>query len=255
MKRAVLSLSGGMDSTCLLINLLANGFSEVQAIGFDYGQRHKVELQKAQKNVEYLQDQGFNVKYQTVDLTTVGSLLDSALTNTKEVPEGHYEDDCMKDTVVPNRNIMFGSIVYAVALSISSKTNKDVAIALGMHGGDNAVYLDCRPESVEAVRHAFEISNWGSEKIKYLAPYLETNKEGILKQCLIDCEFLDLDFDTILGNTSTTYKPTKDGKSEGKSSSDIERIEAFINVGRQDPAEYTKPWEEIVAHAKSILAQ
>lgn len=255
MKRAVLSLSGGMDSTCLLVNLLANGYSEVQAIGFDYGQRHKVELEKAQKNIEYLQDQGFDVKYQIVDLTTVGQLLDSALTNTKEVPEGHYEDDCMKDTVVPNRNIMFSSIVYAVALSMASKNNKEVAIALGMHDGDNAVYPDCRPESIQAVRHAFAISNWGSENVKYLAPYLETNKEGILRQCLTDCEFLDLDFDTILGNTSTTYKPTPDGKSEGRSSSDIERIEAFINIGRVDPAEYTKSWDEIVAHAKEILAQ
>ena len=253
MKRAVLSLSGGMDSTCLLVNLLANGYSEIQAIGFNYGQRHKVELEKAQKNIEYLQDQGFNVKYQIVDLTTVGVLLDSALTNTKEVPEGHYENEEMKDTVVPNRNIMFSSIVYAVALSLSSKGNNEVAIALGMHNGDNAVYPDCRPESVQAARHAFEISNWGSENVKYLAPYLETNKEGILRQCLVDCDFLDLEFDTVLKNTSTTYKPTKEGKSEGKSSSDIERIEAFININREDPAEYTKPWEEIVAHAKQVL--
>ena len=146
-------------------------------------------------------------------------------------------------------------MVFAVALSMANKHKKEVAIALGMHAGDDAIYPDCRPESIEAVTKAFMVSNWNSKSVVYLSPYLEMNKTSILRQCLIDCEFLDLDFNTILQSTSTTYSPTKEGLSEGKSSSDIERIEAFINIGREDPAEYTKPWEEIVAHAKQVLAQ
>ncbi len=255
MKRAVVSLSGGMDSTCLLVNMLAKGNSQIKAISFDYGQRHKVELEKAKVNIAYLQDKGFDVEHHIIDLTSVGKLLNSALTHTKEVPEGHYEAEEMKDTVVPNRNIILSSITYGIALSWAIKNKKEVSIALGVHAGDNAVYPDCRPESIEAVRHAFSISNWDSELVSYKTPFIETDKEGILKQCLIDCEFLELDFDTVLKNTSTTYKPTPEGKSEGRSSSDIERIEAFIKIGRIDPAEYTKPWEEIKAHAEEVLSK
>ena len=256
MKRAVVSLSGGMDSTCLLVKLLAEGYEEIKAIGFDYGQRHKFELEQAKMSVDYLKYRGHNIDFQIVDLSSLGGMLDSALTNTKEVPEGHYENEEMKDTVVPNRNIVFSSIIYSIALSMSSKAGgKEVAIAMGMHAGDNAIYPDCRPESVEAAHHAFKISNWGSEKIVYKAPYLKMNKAGILKDCLNECKFLGLHFDTILKYTSTTYAPTPEGLSYGKTSSDIERIEAFIEIGRKDPIDYVGGWENAVKHAKSVLGK
>jgi 7-cyano-7-deazaguanine synthase len=253
MKKAVVSLSGGMDSTCLLIELLAQGYGEIKAISFDYGQRHKVELEKASLSVQYLKKKGFNITHNIIDLTTVGALLNSSLTHTKEVPEGHYEDETMKDTVVPNRNIILSSIIYGIALSWATEDRSNVEIAMGVHAGDNQIYPDCRAESIQAVKYAFTISNWDSHLIDYKTPYLILNKEGILLGCLDNCALLGLDFDTILKNTSTTYKPTPDGKSEGKSSSDIERIEAFINIGRTDPAAYTKPWQEIVSHAMSVL--
>jgi 7-cyano-7-deazaguanine synthase len=253
MKKAVLSLSGGMDSTCLLVHLLANGYDEVKAISFDYGQKHKRELELAGKTVKNLQARGYNVTHHIVDLTSVGKLLDSALTSSTAVPEGHYEQDNMKATVVPNRNVIFGSIVYGIALSMSTQLDSQVDIALGVHSGDHAIYPDCRPESVEAVEKAFEISNWGSENVEYIRPYIDSDKEGILRDCLNNSASLGLDFDEVLVNTLTSYNPDAHGRSSGKSGSDIERIEAFIKIGRKDPIEYTDSWDEVVAHAKEVL--
>lgn len=253
MKKAVIALSGGMDSTALLVNLLAKGYDQIIAVGFDYGQRHRVELEKAAENIRYFQSEGLNITFRVVDLTSISSMLDSALTFSKEVPEGHYEDEDMKDTVVPNRNKMFSSVIQAVALSLHTQTNCKVEIAMGIHAGDHAVYPDCRQEFRDADYEAFLQGNWNAENVTYYTPYLEMGKADILKQCLIDCETLELDFDEVLKNTSTTYAPNKHGQSEGKTSSDIERIEAFIEIGRKDPADYTKPWDEIVAHAKSVL--
>ena len=100
MKKAVLSLSGGMDSSSLLLHLLANGY-EVTALGFDYGQKHKVELERATSLVEYLQSKNLPVVHQIIKLDGLSYLLNSALVaGGKDVPEGHYEQDNMKETVV-----------------------------------------------------------------------------------------------------------------------------------------------------------
>lgn len=188
-----------------------------------------------------------------MDLTSVTSLLHSSLTSNIEVPEGHYGEENMKSTVVPNRNVIFGSIVYAVAQSMASKEQVRVDIALGIHSGDHAIYPDCRPESKRAVEHAFKISNWDSELVEYQTPFMRANKTDILQICLMDCAQLGLDFNEILSNTLTSYNPDEFGRSSGKSGSDIERIEAFINIGRKDPIEYQQPWEEVVSHARQIL--
>ena len=251
-KRAVLSLSGGMDSTCLLIDLLAKGYA-VECIGFDYGQRHKIELQKAQMNVDLLKGNGFEVSYNVVDLTSLTASLESTLTFKGDVPEGHYENEEMKDTVVPNRNKIFSSIIQAVALSMAKREGGETIIAMGIHNGDEAVYPDCRPAFRDADYEAFKLGNWDAELVSYYTPYLDVKKEDILNGCIGDCKELNLSFDEILGNTSTTYAPNSHGQSEGKTSSDIERIEAFIKIGREDPADYTKSWDDIVDHAKSVL--
>jgi len=153
-KQAVLSLSGGMDSSTLLLHLLANGY-EVTALSFDYGQKHKVELERAKSLVGYINDKMFFtkqdnfVKHQVIKIDGITKLLNSALVEGgHDVPEGHYEQDNMKDTVVPNRNKIFSSIVQAVALSIATKPigddcsiGQEVKIALGIHAGDHAIYL------------------------------------------------------------------------------------------------------------------
>ena len=130
-KKAVLSLSGGMDSSTLLLHLLANGY-EVTALGFDYGQKHRVELERAKSLVTYLQENGQSVTHQIIKLDGLQNLLHSALvTGGNDVPEGHYEQDNMKETVVPNRNKIFASLIQAAALSIATKGDKqEVAIAI-----------------------------------------------------------------------------------------------------------------------------
>jgi len=254
MKTAVLSLSGGMDSTCLLIHLLANGYTTVHAISFNYGQKHKIELERASKNILYLQEKGFNVDHKIIDLSILGTMFKSALTsNDIEVPEGHYEQANMALTVVPNRNAIFSSVIFGYALSISNEINGNVEICLGIHAGDHEIYADCRAEFRDAIEYAFKIGNRGSEKVSYYTPYITVNKTSILKDCLNNCKQLHLDFDTILRNTNTSYNPDKEGRSSGKSGADIERIEAFINIKRQDPVEYIQPWRDIVFHAKKIL--
>jgi len=251
-KRAVMSLSGGMDSTGLLLDLLADGYF-VHAISFDYGQKHKIEIEKAKNNIEYLFENGINIEHDIVDLSSIKSLLYSSLTDsTKKIPEGHYEEEQMKSTVVPNRNAIFSSIVYASALSNAKKFDSNVIIALGVHSGDHTIYPDCRPEFYDSLGDAFSIGNWDSDKVSFHLPYLEFDKNYILKQALKSCETLGLDFDKIFSNTLTSYNPDSQGRSSGKSGADVERILAFHSIGRKDPIEYLKEWEEVLNDALKI---
>ena len=263
-KQAVLSLSGGMDSSSLLLHLLANGY-EVTALGFDYGQKHKVELERAKSLVEYIND-GYDseaenityhkVKYQVIKLDGLQQLLNSALvTGGADVPEGHYEQDNMKATVVPNRNKIFSSLIQAAALSIATKNIGDdctvgqpVEIAMGIHAGDHAIYPDCRQEFRDADFEAFKAGNWDSDLVSVYTPYLEVNKFDILVDGLKSCEALGLDFDEIYKRTNTSYKPIfirhswsdtqGNWYSDYKSAASVERIEAFIKLGRPDPVAY-----------------
>lgn len=254
-KHAVLSLSGGMDSTCLLIHLLALDY-HVTCVSFNYGQKHSVELERAQENIKYLSQQGYDKRlvHHIVDLSSVMGLFNSSLTDkNKEVPQGHYAAENMKSTVVPNRNAIFSSIIFGLALSEATKSTQPVEISLGIHAGDHDIYPDCRPEFRDAIEHAFKIGNWDSQLVNYYTPYLSFNKTLILEDCLENCNTLGLDFDMILSNTITSYDPDEQGRSSGKSGSDIERIEAFINIGRVDPIEYVDNWEVVKEHARSLL--
>ncbi len=152
-KYAVLSLSGGMDSSTLLLHLLSEGF-EVTALSFDYGQKHKVELERATELVGYINSTLYDmapVKHQIIKIDGLGQLLNSTLVEGgAEVPEGHYAEANMKDTVVPNRNKIFSSIIQAVALSIADKNDTNCYIAMGIHSGDHSIYPDCRQEFRDA---------------------------------------------------------------------------------------------------------
>ena len=252
-KQAVLSLSGGMDSSTVLLHLLAKGY-EVTALSFDYGQKHNVELERAAELIEYLNRNGYSVKYQRITLQGLVSLLNSNLVKGGEdVPEGHYEEDNMKDTVVPNRNKIFSSIIQAVALSIANEKNCDVDIAMGIHAGDHAIYPDCRQEFRDADYEAFKEGNWDADKVKYITPYLYGDKFDILKDGEVCCEKLNLDFDEVYKRTNTSYKPDAEGRSDYKSASSVERIEAFIKLGRKDPVEYVDGWEVAKKHVKQLL--
>ena len=244
-KHVVVSLSGGMDSSTLLLKAL-NEYDTVTALSFDYGQKHKVELQRAQSLVDYLNENGHKVTYKQIQLNGLVDLLDSALVEGgDEVPEGHYAEDNMKATVVPNRNKIFASITQAVALSVANKTEENTDIALGIHAGDHSVYPDCRQEFRDADDAAFRLGNWEAERVNYWTPYLLGDKFTILQDGEVLCKELGIDFDEVYKRTMTSYKPIRIHGGEGdewyadyKSASSVERIEAFIKLGRPDPSKY-----------------
>ena len=284
-KHVVVSLSGGMDSSTLLLRCLKE-YDTVTALSFDYGQKHLVELERAQSLVHYLNDNptrvfhhdhvpgGFeesypSVNYRVIKLDGLVDLLNSALVQGgTEVPEGHYAEENMKATVVPNRNKIFASITQAVALSIADKTGEQCDIAMGIHAGDHAIYPDCRQEFRDADDHAFRMGNWGSEKVGYFTPYLEGDKFTILQDGEVLCSELMLNFDEVYSRTNTSYKPIKiyhkpqtyafSWYSDYKSASSVERVEAFIKLGRPDPVKYadeTGPvtWEHVVKEVSKVL--
>ncbi len=255
-KQAVLSLSGGMDSSTVLLHLLSNNY-EVTAVSFDYGQKHKIELERAEDLVNYINLSRINesnINYKTIKLEGLVELLNSNLVEGgDDVPEGHYEEDNMKDTVVPNRNKMFSSIIQAVALSIANEKNCPVEIAMGIHAGDHAIYPDCRQEFRDADYNAFIEGNWDADKVTYYTPYLNGDKFDILKDGEVCCEKLGLDFDEIYKRTNTSYKPDTQGRSDYKSASSVERIEAFLKLKRKDPVEYIDGWEIAKKHVEQLL--
>ena len=253
-KQAVLSLSGGMDSSTVLLHLLAEGY-EVTALSFDYGQKHNVELERAAELIEYLDKNGHSVRYQRITLQGLVSLLNSNLVQGgDDVPEGHYEEENMKDTVVPNRNKMFSSIIQAVALSVANAKDCPVAIAMGIHAGDHAIYPDCRQEFRDADYKAFCEGNWEASRVSYYTPYLNGDKFDILKDGEVCCKKLGIDFDEVYKRTNTSYKPTAEGLSDYKSASSVERIEAFLKLGRKDPVAYVDGWDTAKAHVEELLA-
>ena len=254
-KQAVISLSGGMDSSTVLLRLLTEGY-QVTAISFDYGQKHSVELKRAAELVQYLNDNGYKGRIRSQCITMIGlkDMINSNLVQGGEdVPEGHYEEENMKDTVVPNRNKMFSSIIQSIALSIANEMDCEVKIAMGIHAGDHAIYPDCRQEFRDADYKAFLEGNWDADKVTYYTPYLEGDKEDILKDGWRCCLRLDIDFDEVYKRTNTSYKPDKLGRSDYKSASSVERIEAFLKIGRKDPVEYIDGWETAKKHVEKLL--
>ena len=270
-KHVVVSLSGGMDSSTLLLRCLKE-YDTVTAISFDYGQKHKVELERAQSLIGYLSGKDLKIanrlRYRVIKLAGLTDLLDSALvTGGEDVPEGHYAEDNMKATVVPNRNKIFASITQAVALSIANKTGENCDIALGIHAGDHAIYPDCRQEFRDADDAAFRMGNWEAERVGYFTPYLEGDKFTILQDGETLCKELNLEFDEVYKRTNTSYKPIQiisvsgdNWYSDYKSASSVERVEAFIKLGRPDPVAYADEngpvtWETARIYVEQVLSE
>ena len=239
--QVVLSLSGGMDSTCLMMYYLAQG-KTVHAISFKYGQKHAIELKKVQKNIKFLQKLGLPVDHHIVDLTSAFAMSASSLHQGGEaIPEGNYADENMKSTVVSNRNVIFSAIVYGMALDLSKTTNSNVIISQGVHAGDHTIYPDCRPESIEAARELYRISNWGSERVNFETPFVNLNKGEVLAAGIAAMKTLGFNkpkIKKVLANTHTCYNPDSEGRSCGKCGSCTERLEAFEQVGMEDPVPY-----------------
>tara|TARA_Y100001963_G_scaffold159053_1_gene261090 strand:- start:781 stop:1560 length:780 start_codon:yes stop_codon:yes gene_type:complete len=254
-KQAVLALSGGMDSSTVLLHLLEKDYN-VTALSFDYGQKHRLELDRANELIIFLKAHNLNVNHKIIKLDGLTELLHSNLVEGgDEVPEGHYEEENMKDTVVPNRNKIFSSIIQAVALSIANEKNCNVEIAMGIHAGDHAIYPDCRQEFRDADYEAFLEGNWDAERITYYTPYLDGDKYDILLDGHRCVEKLGLAFLEVYKRTCTSYKPNERNLSDYKSASSVERIEAFIKLGIIDPVPYIDGWEVAKAHVEKLLKE
>jgi 7-cyano-7-deazaguanine synthase len=211
--KTILVFSGGMDSTTLLYNLVEKGH-QLKAISFNYGQKHSKELEFAKKTCKKL-----GVEHKIIDISFIKELVsNSALTSNEEVPEGHYEAENMKRTVVPNRNMIMASIAIGWAV------NQDFEqVALGVHSGDHAIYPDCRPEFIEALEQIARISNF--KPINIITPYLFMDKGDIA----IDGKRLNVDYSLAW----TCYKGLE--KPCGKCGACQERVEAFTKAGITDP--------------------
>jgi len=216
--KVVSLLSGGLDSTVMLYALRA-ARHKVKCVSFDYGQRHRVELESAQSIAI-----NAGVEYRRVDLTTITDLLkgSSQTDEAVDVPEGHYAAESMKLTVVPNRNMIMLSIAAAWAIS----TGYD-AVAYAAHAGDHAIYPDCRREYVKELSGAFLLCDW--QPIALYTPFIDLTKAEIVQ--------LGVKLDAPFHLTFSCYKG-KAGVHCGRCGTCTERKEAFTLAGVTDPTTY-----------------
>lgn len=168
--KTICIISGGLDSTTLLYKLIEEG-KEVKAISFNYGQRHKKELEYATKTCAKL-----GVEHKVVDIQFLKELVsNSSLTGNEPVPHGHYEDESMKKTVVPNRNMIMASIAIGWAVNLDYDQ-----VAIGVHAGDHQIYPDCRPLFIQALQNIASLANYKS--INIYTPFLNIDKGDIVIQ-------------------------------------------------------------------------
>lgn len=206
--KTILIYSGGMDSTTLLYKLLEEG-DEVLCLSFDYGQRHKKELKAAAKICAKL-----TTPHKIINIRSVKNLMGgSALTSNLDVPEGHYKNKTMRLTVVPNRNMIF--LALAIAQAVDLKYDR---VAIAVHAGDHAIYPDCRPAFISAMKKAAKVADY--RRIDVYAPFLYLSKGQIAK---IGAK-LGVNFD----ETWTCYKGLS--KPCGKCGACVERLEALENI-------------------------
>jgi 7-cyano-7-deazaguanine synthase len=218
--KAVVVLSGGIDSTTALYQARADGY-EVSAISFDYGQRHKKELDYAKLICEALR-----IPHEIVDLTSITRLINSSsLTGDQEVPEGHYAQENMRLTVVPNRNMIMYAIAIGYAVNIKAK-----AVYVGVHTGDHSIYPDCRPQFINGLDKLARVANKGFCKydFKVIAPFIFVTKDEIVR--------IGTKLGVLYELTWSCYK----GKEFhcGRCGTCVERKEAFKLAGIPDPTKY-----------------
>lgn len=260
---ALLSLSGGLDSTSTLLYLLdptIKKYEEIFAYSFSYGQKHSKEIKLAKNNVKYLNSlieegklgtQVKKIHHTIIDLKSIFEGTGSSLVSDsgKDIPEGKYQESNQKSTVVPIRNIIFSSILYSKASGLVTnfldKNNKDISIdiTLGVHADDGSDgYPDCREQSVKMAQELYKISDYNADYINYISPFVNGTKGELLSDCLesgIKIGLTKSQIKRILKNTITCYNPDeKTGESCGKCASCNSRKEAFKYVGIKDPIKY-----------------
>lgn len=227
-------VSGGMDSVTLLhFALTKTSPDKVTALSFDYGQRHRKELEYARQMCADL-----GVAHRVVDLSGVSQILTSSLTSEQDVPHGHYAEDNMKATVVPNRNAIMLSIAYGAAISNGSEN-----LLYGAHAGDHFVYPDCRPEFVKALDKAFRVGNKGFGNTRIKAPFVEISKSEIVK--------LGLEMGVPYEKTWSCYEG-QERPCMGCGTC-VERTESFLDNGVADPLLTPEEWTQAVQlHSEAV---
>ncbi len=215
--KIVVLFSGGMDSTTLLYHFLDSG-KDVYALGVNYGQKHIKELLAAAEITKKI-----GIQFEIADLRSIANLINtSSLTNENiPVPEGRYEANSMKITVVPNRNMILLSIAAGWAISLGAKE-----IAYAAHSGDHAIYPDCRPEFIKALAEAIRLAD--DHEIVLSTPFRDLSKIDICKMG----DKLKVPFDL----TWSCYKGKE--KHCAKCGTCIERKEAFRLAKVKDPTIY-----------------
>jgi 7-cyano-7-deazaguanine synthase len=218
-------LSGGLDSTTALYDLQRE-HDVVEAVTFDYGQRHGKEITCAVQICEAL-----NLPHRVIDMRNLNELLQgSSLTSPNiATPHGHYEQENMKQTIVPNRNAIFLNIAAGYAIS-----KKIHGLGLGVHAGDHFIYPDCRPDFIEAQQKTLSLAN--DVDFHLFTPFLNVNKTEIVAKGHI----LEVPFD----RTWTCYEGG--AKPCNQCGSCMERIEAFVKNSLADPLYDPVEWQKLV---------
>lgn len=216
--KTVIALSGGLDSAVLLAHSIKSGYDVQTAVGFDYGSKHgKYEREAARELANH-----YAVSYHVYDIRGLMQNNKSVLLQGQgEIPEGHYEEESMRQTVVPGRNLLFISIMAGLA-EASGIPN----IMVGCHAGDHFIYPDCRPSFVAAAKSA--VFNSSDGKVTLATPFLHNDKAGIVA--------LGHKLGVPFAKTRTCYKAQ--AIACGKCGSCQERLSSFAKNKLTDPLQY-----------------
>ncbi|WP_108817387.1 7-cyano-7-deazaguanine synthase QueC [Pseudovibrio sp. Alg231-02] len=230
--KTIVICSGGLDSVTLAYKV-ARENELLGLVSFDYGQRHKKELDYAAHAAKQL-----GVPHHILDMSQIGAHLSgSALTDDVDVPDGHYAEENMKVTVVPNRNAIMLSIGFGIAAAQQAD-----AVAAAVHGGDHFIYPDCRPGFIKSFEAMQKLALDGYANVSLYTPFVEISKGAIVEEgARINVPFED---------TWSCYKGGE--KHCGRCGTCVERREAFDLAGVEDPTEYADPdyWKSVVERAE-----
>src|SRR5690606_6179731 len=173
MRKAVVLCSGGIDSATLAYKVAEAGALE-RLISFDYGQRHRREIERAAAIAARL-----GARHDVIDIAGLGRFLTSSslISGGDAVPDGHYAESNMKSTVVPSRN----AIMLSIAFGIAAGARAD-AVGIAVHSGDHFIYPDCRPAFVDAFRAMQDCALEGMWQVELYAPFVNTDKAGIVAE-------------------------------------------------------------------------
>ena len=227
--KTTLVCSGGLDSVSLAHSLAGQGHLS-RIVSFDYGQRHRKELDFAARCARSL-----GVPFHLVDLSGLGAALSgSALTDDIDVPDGHYAEETMRVTVVPNRNPIMLTIAFGIAAA-----NGDDAVAAAVHGGDHFIYPDCRPAFTDAFGAMQKAALDGYADIVLHVPFVHVTKADIVTE--------GARHNTPFAETWSCYKGGD--RHCGRCGTCVERREAFHLAGVADPTDYADPdyWQAAIA--------